>query len=76
MDVIETADIELAAYAIARGGELRLLERAGGIVFQLEGPGIEKAEIDFAHFGPRGIARERIRRLTTLLASVPCGRRA
>jgi hypothetical protein len=76
MNVIETADIELAAYAMARGGSLRLIEGAEGITFRLEGPYIEDVEIDYAHFGPRGVSRDRMERLTVLLAAVYGGRRS
>ena len=76
MNVIETADIELAAYAMARGACLRLIEGAEGITFRLEGPYIEEAEIDYAHFGPRGVSRDRMERLTVLLATVYGGRRS
>jgi hypothetical protein len=76
VNVIETSDIELAAYAMARGGCLRLIEGTEGIAFRLEGPCIEEAEIDFAHFGPRGVSRDRMERLTVLLATVYRGRRA
>jgi len=69
MDVIETADIELAAYALARGGGLNLIGsvelRTGEtvrLVFRLEGPGLEEAEIDYAHYGPRGVSRDRLER--------------
>jgi len=74
MDTIETTDIELAAYAMARGGGLSLIEGKDGIVFRLEGPDIEEAEIDYAHFGPRGVSRDRVERLTVLLATVYLGR--
>jgi hypothetical protein len=72
MDVIETADIELAAYAMARGGGLKLIgsvEKGDTAfrVFHLEGPGLEEAEVDYAHFGPRGVSRDRLERLTELL---------
>jgi len=86
MDVIETADVELAAYAMARGGALQLIEGAEGVAFRLEGAGMEEAEADFAHFGSHGIAPERMRRLMAfvrsmeqrclLLATVYLGRRA
>ena len=76
MNVIETSDVELAAYAMARGGCLRVVEGAEGIAFRLEGPGIEEAEIDYVHFGPRGVSRDQMERLTVLLATVYRGRRA
>jgi hypothetical protein len=77
MDVIETTDIDLAAYAMARGGGLvRLVDRpAGPAAFELAGEWLEDAEIDFAHFGPRGIPRHRLARMRRLLVAVLCGRR-
>ncbi len=73
MDVIETADIGLAAYAIARGGRLRkVLARpeTTKAVFRIEGPRLDDAEVDFAHYGPRDIRPEvfecHVRSLTSL----------
>lgn len=79
MDVIETPDIRLAAYAIARGGGLRLvctIERGDDVsaVFRLEGRGMEEVEIDYAHFGPRGVTRDRMAQLVELLQAA-CSRR-
>ena len=70
MDVIETADVRLAAYAMARGGGLRVIDRAEGPLFRLEGPGIEVAEIDYAHFGPCGVSPDRLERLAEMLRTV------
>ena len=70
MDVIETTDIRLAAYAMARGGGLNLIGsvelRTGETVrriFRMEGPGLEEAEIDYVHFGPCGVSKDRLERL-------------
>jgi hypothetical protein len=76
VNVIETSDIELAAYAMARGGRLRLIEGDKGTAFRLEGRDVEEAEIDFAHFGPRGVARERMERITDWLMETYGGRRS
>jgi hypothetical protein len=74
VNVIETVDIELAAYAMARGGGLRVIDRAAGPLFRVEGPGIEEVEIDFVHFGPLGVRRDRLEQLTGLLATLYGGR--
>ena len=77
MDVIETTDIELAAYAMARGGGLRRVIPGPRVSFHLEGLGLEEVEIDFVHFGPRGVGQERLERLTDLLRSAAAaGRRS
>lgn len=77
MDVIETADVELAAYAMARGGGLRRVIPGRRARFQIEGRGLEEVEIDYAHFGPRGVRAEHLARLTNLLMSaVAVGKRS
>ena len=78
MNVIETVDIRLAAYAMARGGGLKLIapRERGEVLYRLEGPDLEEAEIDYAHFGPRGVTRARLDRIAELLEAVVPGRRA
>jgi hypothetical protein len=82
VDVIETVDIKLAAYAMARGGGLNLIGsvelRTGETVcriFRLEGLGIEEAEIDYVHFGPRGVPRDRLERLAEHIRAAVSRRR-
>ena len=66
MDVIETADVELAAYAVACGASLSRVPGARTL-FRLEGAGLQEVEIDFAHFGPKGVSRHRLEQLAMLL---------
>ena len=58
MDVIETGDLQLAAYALARGGKLLRVVKGERPSFRLEGLRLELAEIDFAHFGPTDVEPE------------------
>lgn len=77
MDVIETSDVELAAYAMARGGGLRRVIPGRQVVFRIVGRGLEEVEIDYAHFGPRGVRAERLAQLAELLTSAAVvGRRS
>lgn len=77
MDVIETADVELAAYAMARGGGLQRVIPGPRVVFRLKGCGLEEVEIDYAHYGPRGVRAEWLARLMDLLTTAAdVGRRS
>jgi hypothetical protein len=58
VDLIETEDIQLAAYALARGGKLLRVVKAERPAFRLEGLRLTEAEIDFAHFGPHDVEPE------------------
>ena len=69
MDVIETADVELAAYAVACGASLSRVPGSHRPLFRLEGAGLQEVEIDFAHFGPKGVSRDRLERLASMLRS-------
>ena len=58
MDILETRDLQLAAYALARGGKLVQVVKGQAPAFRLEGLKLGEAEIDFAHFGPADVEPE------------------
>ena len=68
--MIETRDVQLAAYALLRGARLAKLRGKNGeaIVFRLEAPRVEELEADFHHFGTSGVDEELLERNVRLLA--------
>lgn len=58
MDVIETGDLHLVAYALARGGKVLRVVKSEQPRFRVEGLRLEEAEINFAHFGPADVEPE------------------
>ena len=67
--MIETRDVQLAAYALLRGARLAKLRRKNGeaSVFRLDAPRVEELEADFHHFGTQGVDEELLERNVQLL---------
>ena len=68
--MIETRDVQLAAYALLRGARLAKLRRKNGeaSIFRLDAPRVEELEADFHHFGASGVDEELLERNVRLLA--------